>query len=572
MKPLAHVVLKSLLGKGYFPRELPLVFTTTDFGKHALDILADWKSAKLFSIKETKKFPKVNGKQLRGRYGYKDLKPAEPEIISKPKKIYERRIIHITHPVPQALLAKEIAENWRKLQRLLSNRRYSEDKISISEKHERSIEGINFPLHRAKKDYIEATSDWLVQTDISRFYPSIYTHSIPWAAYGKKQVKSNLKLYSGSFADRLDVLIRACNSNQTIGIPTGPETSRIIAEIISSRIDSEYSGKLKSRNGTIDRLQDDWVVGADSLTEAEKILSVIGACYRDYGLEINGTKTSITHIVASEIESWRSEIAAFLSHRKGGLKGDRLKELLNLCLRLQLGSPSEPVMNYTLAIIEGQYYRKADVPFLESFLLKAAAISPSSMDRICRIILNIEHKTGGLSKDRLYRRFETLATRHLENGTLFEAIWLLYTIRGLKKPFYSTPIIANAENIPSSTVRLLLMDMKYKGIYLGKLPIERWEQEVSREGVLTGWSWLYAYEAIRKGWMNDHNNLLSEPFFRAMHQRNVVFYNPDMNVKDSKAVKKAHYTIKKQYYLGVKKYLSTLRNIHPSDYIAPYEF
>lgn len=572
MNPFAHDILKSLLAKGYFPRELPPVFTTTDFGKHALDILADWQSAKLFSIKETKKFPKVNGNQIRGRYGYRDLKPTDPEIISKPKKIYERRIIHITHPIPQALLTKEFAGNWRKLQRILSNRRYSEDKISISEQHERSIEGINFPLHRAKKDYIEATSDWLVRTDISRFYPSIYTHSIPWAAYGKKRVKSNLKLYSGSFADRLDVLIRACNSNQTIGIPIGPETSRIVAEIISSRIDSKYSEKLKPRNGTIDRLQDDWIVGANSLAEAEKILSVVGACYRDYGLEINGTKTSITHIVASDIESWRSEIAAFLSHRKGGLKGERLKELLNLCLRLQLASPSEPVINYTLAIIEGRYYQKSDVPFLESFLLKAAAISPSSMDHICRIVLNIKHKTGGLSKDRLFRRFEALASRHLENGALFEAIWLLYTIRGLKKPFYSSRIITNAENIPSSVVRLLLMDMKNKGIYLSRLPIKRWEQEVSKEGILTGWSWLYAYEAIRKGWMNDHHNLLSEPFFGAMHQRNVVFYKPDMNVKDSKAVKKAHYTIKKQYYLKVKKYLDTLRIIHPSDYIVPYEF
>jgi len=572
MSPLAHEILKLLLGKGYFPRELPLVFTTTDFGKHSLEILADWKSAKLFSIKETKKFPKVNGKKLRGRYGYINLKPADPEIISKPKKIYERRIIHITHPIPQALLVKEFAENWRKLQRILSNRRYSEDKISIAEQYERSIEGINFPLHRAKKDYIESTSDWLVRTDISRFYPSIYTHSIPWAAYGKKQVKSDLNLYSGSFADRLDVLIRACNNNQTIGIPIGPETSRIVAEIISSRIDSEYSGKLKPRNGTIDRLQDDWVVGANSLTEAEKILSVIGACYRDYGLEINGTKTTITHIVASDIESWRSEIAAFLSHRKGGLKGERLKELLNLCLRLQLASPSEPVMNYTLAIIEGRYYQKADVPFLESFLLKAAAISPSSMDHICRIILNIEHKTGGLSKNRLVRRFEELASRHLENSALFEAIWLLYTIRGLKKAFYSLRIIENAENIPSSIVRLLLMDMKSKGIYLTRLPIEHWEQEVSKEGVLTGWSWLYAYEAIRKGWMNDQKNLLSEPFFRAMHRRNVVFYNPDMNVKNSKAVKKANYAIKKQHYVKVKKYLNTLRSIHPSDYIDPYEF
>ena len=112
--------------------------------------------------------------------------------------------------------------------------------LGVSDTDSRAIKGINFALHRAKKGYLEATADWLVKTDISRFYPSIYTHSIPWAAYGKERVKAGLDFYKGSFADRLDLLVRSCNRNQTIRLPIGPETSRIIAEIISSRIDSEF--------------------------------------------------------------------------------------------------------------------------------------------------------------------------------------------------------------------------------------------------------------------------------------------------------------------------------------------
>ncbi|MBB1249829.1 RNA-directed DNA polymerase [Rhizobium sp. G21] len=279
--------------------------------------------------------------------------------------------------------------------KILTLRKYSKDEIIVSDTYDRSIKGINFLLHRAKKEYIESTADWLVKTDISRFYPSIYTHSIPWAAYGKEKVKSSIKMYEGSFADRLDVLVRACNRNQTVGLPIGPETSRILAEIISSRIDFQFSSDLpKLRVDAVDRLQDDWMVGAGSLEEAEKILSVISACYRDYGLEINGTKTSITHILGSRLESWRSEISAFLSHRSGGLYGSRMQEFLSLCFRLQLASPGEPVMNYALGIIEGRKYARSDVQALESFLLKAAAVSPASMDRICRIIINIEYQMG----------------------------------------------------------------------------------------------------------------------------------------------------------------------------------
>lgn len=504
MTSLALTILQSLLGKGYFPKELPPVFTTADFGDHASDILKEWEARELFVIKKSKDFQKIGGKRLYGRYGYKGLTYADPETISKPKKLYERRNLHITHPIPQALLVREIAENWTRLHRILSRRKYSEDEIVIAAQYERSIKGINFLLHRAKKSYIEATADWLVRTDISRFYPSIYTHSIPWAAYGKEKVKGALKTYEGSFADRLDVLVRACNRNQTVGVPIGPETSRILAEIISSRIDSDYADTLRDPKTqrlpdaqSIDRLQDDWVVGARSLEEAEKILSVISACYRDYGLEINGSKTSVTHILASNVESWKSEIAAFLSHRRGRLQDSRLEEFLNLSLRLQLQFPSESVMNYALAVVEGRRYSKSDIQVLESFLLKAAAISPSSMDRICRIILNIDYTTGGLSKTRLVRRFSALVEKHFENDALFEVIWLLYTIRGLKKPFKSSRVMEYAETIPSSTIRLLLLDMRAKDICMSKAPIGTWEGEVTEERVLSDWSWLYATDHFR---------------------------------------------------------------------------
>jgi hypothetical protein len=216
----------------------------------------------------------------------------------------------------------------------------------------------------------------LVKTDLSRFYPTIYTHSIAWAAYGKERVKSNLKLYQGSLADRLDILVRTCNRNQTIGIPIGPETSRIIAEVISARIDAGFQGFMPDiPNDRVDRLQDDWFVGVSSLEHAERVLSSIAAIYRNYGLEINGNKTSIDHIIAASGTSWISEIGAFLSHDAGPIRAARLRELLSLSLRLQSDFPNEPVVNYVLSIVEAQHAASQDVEILESFLLKAAVIA-----------------------------------------------------------------------------------------------------------------------------------------------------------------------------------------------------
>lgn len=554
--------MSALLSKGYFPKELPPAFTTNDFGIHADAIVADWLSTGVYAVKECKEFGKIGGKRYRSRYSYKNVPAADPEIISKPKKLYERRNIHVTHPIPQALLAKEIADHWRVIQKWLSRQRFSEDEIIISERYDRAIKGINFPIHRAKKSYLEASSDWLIKTDISRFYPAIYTHSIPWAAYGKEKVKAALKTYDGTFADRLDFLVRSCNRNQTVGIPIGPETSRILAEIISSRIDCDFSSRLpKLPDEMIDRLQDDWAIGTASLDQAERILSIITGCYREYGLEINGSKTSINHILTSKQENWKSDISAFLSHRPGALRRGRLEEFLALCLRLQLEFPSAPVLSYALSILEGRKFPSDDIEAIESFLLKSATIAPISMDRICRIILNIDHAVGGLSKERLSRRFTALTEKHFENGALFEVIWLLYTLRGLKKPVRSSKIMKFAEDVQSSVIRLLLLDMHEKGLCTTPPPIGKWEKEISSERVLSDWSWLFAYEGIRKGWLKDIGGVMAKPFFKAMNDRDVVFYDPQRNVRKSASVKRDRLRERREQNLEVMRFIDALRGV-----------
>ncbi|WP_211242231.1 RNA-directed DNA polymerase [Paracoccus gahaiensis] len=513
---LSDTIRRALLSKGYFPKELPPVFTTGDFGKHSADIVETWKAGEVFKI-DVKSLGKTSDrKKRRNAYTYK-LSSAEAEVISKPKRGYERRNLHITHPVPQALLVDEISKNWKAIQKWLSRQAFSIDEILISEGYHRGIKDINFRAHREKSFYLEAISDWLVKTDITRFYPSIYTHSIPWAAYGKNRVKHSMDYYKGSFADRIDVLVRACNRNQTVGIPIGPETSRIIAEVISSRIDMDFQAhQLELSEHSVDRLQDDWNVGTKTLEQAEDVITCISLIYRTYGLEINGSKTSIAHIVASKRKNWLSEIGSFLSHHSGTLRGARLREFITMSLRLQSEHQSEPVISYALSVIERAGMSNPDIREIESFLLQAAVISPGSMDKICRLILNIQHATGAISAKRIGRRFSFLAERNLEKGHQFEVIWLLYTLRGLKRPFEAKKLCSLSEDTPSSAISLLLLDMKQMGMGIGTLPKEKWEDQISSSSVLQDWSWLLAYEGFRKGWLNDRKGILKEPFFAAM--------------------------------------------------------
>lgn len=89
--------------------------------------------------------------------------------------------------------------------------------------------------------------------------------------------------------------------------------------------------------------------------------------------------------------------------------------------------------------------------------------------------------------------------------------------------------------------------------------MEKWQNEASEDCVLSDWSWLYAYEAIRKGWMADPKGLLAKPFFKAMHDRDVVFYNPKKNIRSSKSVKRERTALRKQQNLEVYALIDLLR-------------
>lgn len=75
-----------------------------------------------------------------------------------------------------------------------------------------------------------------IRLDISSFFDSIYTHSIPWAihtiAVAKK--KRNDKTLLGN---KLDKCMQSMNYNQTNGILVGNAVSRIVSEIILCTID-----------------------------------------------------------------------------------------------------------------------------------------------------------------------------------------------------------------------------------------------------------------------------------------------------------------------------------------------
>ena len=512
-----------LTGNGYFPKELPLSFTTKDFGRDCREILKEWASNG--TIPQNYKNPEKLSK----------LKDCEAEIISTPKGNHERRILHITHPVPQALLNALISRNWNTVAQWLEKSKFSFDKTVIVDGGMRAIPEPMFAAHQAHKEMIESFANWLVKSDVTRFYPSIYTHSVPWAAYGKEKVKSNLKKYSHSLADQIDILLRKCNRNQTVGIPIGPDTSRIVADIVSAYIDAEVSKDEGLSNYNADRLQDDWLVGCESLEQAERRLSRIIIAYQSMGLDINGSKTSIHHIKDFQQPIWQAHILAQINGRSNSLRGTNLHSFLTSALSLQIANPKEFVLKYVIAILFNKSIRGEDVPFVQSFLSKAVIVDPRVIADCAKLVSNYFYEKKPINIERIESRFIRFTEDAIETHRHYEAIWGLSLLRALKIDLCDTRISELSEDVDSSCIRLVLLDMKERGQF-DLLPTKTWEKQIAQSN-LCGPDWLLAYEGVRHGWLRDSGNKVrNHPMFKPFFKRNTVFYDEKRNFLKRQAI------------------------------------
>ena len=109
------------------------------------------------------------------------------------------RLMHIPHPAPYARLCKRLWENWDKLSHICENPNSREKPA----KHDRGrrimgewedLEQISVMNYNKLSDVrykleISTGKIYRVKADITSFYPSVYTHSIPWVVAGRDEAR-----------------------------------------------------------------------------------------------------------------------------------------------------------------------------------------------------------------------------------------------------------------------------------------------------------------------------------------------------------------------------------------------
>ena len=200
---------KEILARGYFPRELPPPFNTYAFATFA----ATNPAQGCFQGKHHQSTPMTH-------------------TVARPDG--RRRLLTVPNPASFLRIASEVAANWAALNTHCSQSPYSSTTPAELAGIDRAI---GFKFHRADHDALRAerrtTARFALIADIVSFYPSIYTHSIPWALHGKAFAKANRgELHLGN---RLDKHVRNGQDGQTVGLPVGPDTSLVLGACRANR-------------------------------------------------------------------------------------------------------------------------------------------------------------------------------------------------------------------------------------------------------------------------------------------------------------------------------------------------
>ncbi|MNP23021.1 hypothetical protein D3C76_1157130 [compost metagenome] len=166
---------------GYFPSQLPPCFVTYDLAANHAALYTDW-----VSLQDP---PKKGAKVPRAPI-------AKLETFSVARAGLLRRITSITNPISQTYLAVHIAENWANLLSHYRQSKLSKSKPRFLKGGSRAANIPSMQILYDSKIAMSAGYRFMLRTDISRFFPTIYTHSVPWALHGKaisKKIQSQLQ-------------------------------------------------------------------------------------------------------------------------------------------------------------------------------------------------------------------------------------------------------------------------------------------------------------------------------------------------------------------------------------------
>lgn len=495
--------IKELLEKGFFPVQLPPSFTTRKFSE--------------------------NYKKFEGRWSAQRDPETRAEKFSVARSSYYRRVTSIVNPVSYFFLTKEISTYWSEIEKHFRKSNISLSKPKLSPTL-RAIEISRFSELYEAKVTKSAGYRYALITDLTSYFPTIYTHTIPWALHGRDVAKKNRKSSATYFGNILDTRSTKLQDGQTIGLPIGPDSSHIIAEIIGVAIDKDLKDALGYWPRGF-RYVDDYCLFFDKREEAERALAELTKAVSNYELQINPSKTRIVEVKALVEESWKYSIRKLKISDERKKQRDDIHNYFEVLFSVEIKFRDEALVKYGLKQMSSTIIKKSNWDIFEAYLLKCGYSFPNTLQVIANILATYHNYGYELNKDAIERFCHNLLITHSISDHHGEVSWLLTICKELGLNI-KRDVVREIEGMSNSVCNLLVLDMFHKGQIKINLLADNLRKYSNTEA-LDSTRWLLAYEAGRRLWLKNESTdfIKDHHFFGALLRYNVEFFDPNIKIK-----------------------------------------
>lgn len=558
------MVLKDLIGRGYFPKELPPSFDTSDLANNSTSILSDWNT--IFELNTNINSPTFPVAKLleESKAQYRERKKKHRDdfmsqygssraaIYSISKGKLSRRFLQIPNPKHFSILSEKITSYWANYEAVFKLSDYSKSYPVVEiAADKRSVSTNSRNVADFKNSLLKASIDKLIEVrvDISKFYPSIYTHSVSWALLGKEKAKYYFKqkdniealiargdadaaLYK--YAESVDNAIRACQERQSIGIPIGPDTSHIIAEIVACRIDSILKCKLSSIDLKACRYYDDYYIYVSSKDEADLVLKCLQLILSDFQLEINESKIKIREFPFAFEDEFTTILHTFDFKKTN--QSNNIKHYFSLIWAFAEQNPKKTdwIFKYALKVFEFSaiVIQKKCWETFENLMIKTALIEPAILDIFTRIFITYKAYISIDSKEKIKRLINAIIRSHCPVKHSFEISWALWIAKTFEIEIEEQSANSIIETRDSVSNLILLDLINNSTLVKGRPRISDIEAEL-KDDILMSENWLLAYEGVKKGWLTpiEMDLLDKNLFFKILKDKDIEFYKTTKQLK-----------------------------------------
>ena len=382
-----------LVDFGLFAEKVPPCFTS-----EGLAAKVPAPMAQILREAHSTKLGKLIAKQTRGFIRYQTLRD-----ISIP------RHLGIPHPQSHVAHCLAIKRCWDQIKKHCAKPAQPISRIFVRETGSERVFVMSykgqerFEVEEQEINFATGAC-FVVHADISTCFPSIYTHSIPWALHGRKNAKKargDLSL-GGNILDKATQTVR---DGQTNGLLVGPHTSNIISELVLTSVDNAL---LKKGHTRVTRHIDDYRFYARTHEQAENFIRDLGMALREFELSLNERKTKILPLPRPQMENWVRELNEF-QFPQGLIRFSIVRSFLDLALDLAQRAGTAATLNYAIKMVPGRLNDRAK----RLFVMEAVnlALSYPYLAPLLGEQVFAKHKHGGIESV-----INTFATELLKTG------------------------------------------------------------------------------------------------------------------------------------------------------------